>query len=208
MTLLTLSSPRSADILLKSLGVVAGLAIGLGLLSFAMPQHGLALISPVGMVLLLAGAGCIWGIRRHAGLRDQIAIERDRNFALANAANAAATAKRDGEVRHSAVLQQLPIGIVQTDLAGRIEMANGHAAQLLGRPIGQLTGNSIAEMVHIADRADLTIFFQGLSDGQPQGNIRLRSTTSGRPALLVHGGLARDTGIDPHSLLLAIERTA
>ncbi len=206
--------------LVMVVGMISGLwpAVAAALLSllvswylFLEPRNGFALIgasaTPVLLFIVTCGVG-IWVVHWLDTLSTGLAAERDRNLVLATANDATAAEARRSEARLDAVLQQLPIGIVQTDLAGRIEMANGHAAHLLGRPLRDLNGHTVAEMVHIADRADLAVFFEGLSDGEATRELRLRATGAGRPALLVHGGLARDTGLDGHSLLLAIERTA
>jgi PAS domain S-box-containing protein len=162
----------------------------------------------VALLLILGGGAGIWLVYSLNALAAGLSAERERNHVLAAAGDASAAEARRNEARLDAVLQELPIGIVQTDFAGRIEMANSHAARLLGRPLPELNGHTVAEMVHIADRADLAVFFEGLSDGDRTRELRLRATSAGRPALLVHGGLARDTGLDRHSLLLAIERTS
>ncbi|PZN96467.1 MAG: hypothetical protein DCF31_03345 [Alphaproteobacteria bacterium] len=154
--------------------------------------------------LLVVSLACaIWAVYRLQTLRAQLAAERDRNLALVVSGSDAAAAARASEARLETILQQLPIGIVRTDHDGRIKMANEQAARMFGRPLGQLPGKTIAEMAHIADRADLMMFFEGMSEGGRAPDIKLRSTVAGRPALRVRGGLASNHG--PDSLLLAIE---
>ncbi|WP_426167017.1 PAS domain-containing protein [Sandarakinorhabdus sp. DWP1-3-1] len=155
------------------------------------------------MLLVIACCGASWALYDRELMRKQLAAERNRNMVLTISNTDAVAAVRRCEARLSAILQQLPIGIVQTDHDGRIEMANEQAARLFGRPLGQLPGTTLDEIAHIADRAHLRMFFEGMSDGSPTPEIRLRASVAGRPALLVHAGLAGNSG--PDSLLLAVE---
>ncbi len=59
-----------------------------------------------------------------------------------------------GRGRAQATIDSLGDGLVTTDSYGRIDFMNPAAEQLLGRPLGEVTGQSFAEVVTVVDEAD------------------------------------------------------
>ena len=84
-------------------------------------------------------------------------------------------------------------------------LINDRAAALLGRQPSDLADTTIAELAHIADRADLGVFFKRLIDGESGLEFALRETAAARPALVLHGSVTRDAEQQAKSVLLAIE---
>jgi PAS domain S-box-containing protein len=75
--------------------------------------------------------------------RDQAIAELDRT----RAALAESTALQASELRFRALLDEHPNGVVVADEAGRIVFANRLAAELFGRPVSELVGATIEDLM-------------------------------------------------------------
>ena len=70
--------------------------------------------------------------------------------------------------RFDTLLDQVPVGICQTDLSGRILLANGRYATLLGRPIETLRSLRMQDLTHPEDLArHLAGHLRMLTTGEP-----------------------------------------
>jgi PAS domain S-box-containing protein len=175
---------------------------------FVIPRNSFAIAAPEATALLLYILACAVGIavvERLGRLTLRLSAERDRNAILAAAQIQSAQEVWESRERLTTLIRQLPVGIVETDLSGRLLLTNDRAATLLGRPPADLADTTMADLVHIADRADLDVFFQRLIDGENGLEFALRETAGARPALVLHGSVTRDAEQQTQSLLLAIE---
>ena len=175
---------------------------------FVVPRHSFAIAAPEATALLLYILACAVGIavvERLSRLTLRLSAERDRNAVLAAAQERSAQEVWESRERLNTLLRQLPVGIVETDISGRLLLANDRAAALLGRPAADLTQTTMADLVHIADRADLGVFFGRLVDGESGLEFTVRETAAARPALVLHGSITRDSEQQVQSVLLSIE---
>src|SRR5690606_32673902 len=79
-----------------------------------------------------------------------------------------AEALRQSENRFSVIVNQAAVGVVQTELDGRITFANQHYAQLLGYSADELVGQQLLEMIRAQDRAQSASRFERLGTAREQ----------------------------------------
>lgn len=71
-------------------------------------------------------------------------------------------ALRLSEERFSAIVSQAPVGVVQTDLDGRISYTNELYCEMVGRSSDEVRGASIVDFIHEDDRGSAAPQFTGL----------------------------------------------
>ncbi len=201
--LVALVAGQSPALLTAAIGMVVAWYL------FLAPVHSFAIDGAAAIALLLYAATCAIGLRiigHMEMLTGELTVERDRNAGFAAESAALAAEAQAGRERLNTLIWQLPVGILEADLDGRLDLANNRAAELLGRPANELIGVTILELAHIADRGDLRVILEDLAAGQDRASMALRATGAGRPALLLHFAVARDASGQPQALLMAIER--
>ena len=194
---------QSPALLTMALGMVVGWYL------FLEPVYSFAINGGSAIALLIYVATCALGLRivRHMELLNAtVTAERDSNAALAAQSASLAAEAQAGRERLDTLIWQLPVGILEADLEGRIDLANNRAAELLGRAANELVGATILDLAHIADRGDLRMILADLAAGQVRASMALRATGAGRPALLLHFAVARDATGQPQALLMVVER--
>ncbi|MGA0610359.1 CHASE domain-containing protein [Caldimonas sp. KR1-144] len=92
---------------------------------------------------------------RTGQLREQIAEREQAEAAL-----------RISEQRFRSIFNSVPLGVVYTDLEGRIDQFNESFRQLLQRPDHALTGHGMAEFTHADDRTEDARLRAALASGE------------------------------------------
>jgi PAS domain S-box-containing protein len=189
-----------------AVAALAGMGIAWGM--FADPRGDFPTDWPtlvsLAVYLFVNGTG-IAIVDRLATLTRDLAYERDRSQQLVTERAHAAVEAWESRERLDALIWQMPVGIVEADLTGRLRFVNGRAAQLLGRSATELPGLSATDLVHIADHAALVAALDRLIAGGRPETLALRPAFPGRPGLLLHLALARDPESRPQAVMLAIE---
>lgn len=97
-------------------------------------------------------------IRRVAEIFNTVTDERDEVLI--------SLAEREAFFR--SLTQRAPIGIVQTDILGRIEFANPAFESIVDRPAEELTFNYLANRIHEADREEERLSWEATHDSLTQ----------------------------------------
>lgn len=118
-------------------------------------------------------------------------------------------AMREREAQLSAVVNQATAGIAQTDLDGRFVLVNRRYCDLVGRSWVELSGLSLADVVHPEDRARATAALRGLTGEEPElaAEIRYRRPDGSVRWVDASLSLVRDAG-EPRSVaIVALDAT-
>jgi two-component system, chemotaxis family, CheB/CheR fusion protein len=115
-----------------------------------------------------------------------------------------AEALRQSEDRFRAIVNQATVGVVQTELDGRITFANQHFAQLLGYATGELEGRPLLDLVHLEDYAQSAQKFERLGKHREQFQIEKRCLRKDGSAIWLHNsvGYLADAQGSPVSAIL------
>ncbi len=179
-------------------------------------------------LLALIGAARTWGPETTSAARAVAAIAA-AGLRQAGSAAELAELRELGEARFRQLAQFAPVGIAQTDTAGRIVFVNDRWTELTGRARHDAVGNSWTQVVHPGDlrrlerdraaafergtefRADCRLRPSGGHDTWVQVSVTALDGPDGKPA----GGLAALTNIsarkrdeEQRAALLATEQQA
>ena len=118
------------------------------------------------------------------------------------------SALRESEQRFRNIFDQAPIGIIYTDLAGRVRDANPKLREMIGYSADELAQHTLGELTHADDRSetahDLSQLLQG---GLPMVQRRSRLRRGDGQTLWVHMNLSALRGADgqPQRLVAVVE---
>ena len=118
------------------------------------------------------------------------------------------SALRESEQRFRNIFDQAPIGIIYTDLAGRVRDANPKLREMIGYSVDELALHTLGELTHDDDRTetalDLARLLQG---GLPMVQRRSRLRRGDGQTLWVHMNLSALRGPDgqPQRLVAVVE---
>jgi PAS domain S-box-containing protein len=120
----------------------------------------------------------------------------------------AETALRESEQRFRNILNNVPIGVLYTDLGSRVKQSNPRICALLGYSAQELLGQTVDDCLHPDDVAEHRALVAQLVDGAlPMFRLQHRFVTKHGVTIWVQATvtLLRDTQGRPRSIVAAVE---
>jgi two-component system CheB/CheR fusion protein len=111
------------------------------------------------------------------------------------------------EARFSAIVNQAPVGVAETDLDGRFILTNARYREIVGRSAEALYGLRIQDIIHPEDLQPNTLLFDRLVREGTPFEIEQRYLRPDGTAVWVHNNLSTwvDQSGQPHGLAVTLE---